>query len=81
MEKILALDDTVYKLVQTLMDDPHLYIMLKTPQSPVPEGASDIAIKIRDSIVRESSIKTAQELGELVEKARYEVRQSNIFTR
>ncbi|MBT4482403.1 MAG: hypothetical protein HOC71_01840 [Candidatus Latescibacteria bacterium] len=81
MEKIFALDDTVYKLVKTLMDDPHLYIMLKEPQSPVPEGASDIAVKIRDSVVRESSIKTAQELGELVEKARYEVRRSNIFER
>lgn len=74
MEKIFTLDDTVYKLVKTLMDDPHLYLMLKNPQLPAPKGASDIAVKIRDAVVRESSFKTAQELGELVEKARFEVR-------
>ena len=38
------------------------------------KGASDISVKIRDSVVRESSLKNAQELGELVEKARLEVR-------
>lgn len=74
MEKILSLDDTVYKLVNILMNDPHLYLMLKEPLLPAPDGASDLSIKIRDSVVRESSFKTAQELGELVENARLEVR-------
>ena len=74
MEKLFTLDDTVYKLVETLMNDPHLHLMLKEPQSPAPEGASHLTVKIRDSVVRESSLKTAQELGELVEKARFEVR-------
>ena len=74
MEKILTLDDTVYKIVLTFMEDPHLYLMLKEPDTSVMEGASELAVKMRDTIVRESSLIEALELGQLIEKARLNVK-------
>jgi len=70
MKKILTLDDTTFKIVRMLIEDPHLYLMLKEPDTPAPEGASELAVKMRDTVVRESSVEKAQELGELIEKAR-----------
>ena len=55
-------------------EDPHLYRMLQEPDTPAPEGASALAVKMRETIVLESSRKGAQELGKLVEKARLQVR-------
>ncbi|MFC1693175.1 hypothetical protein ACFL1R_06695 [Candidatus Latescibacterota bacterium] len=73
MEKILTLDDTVYKIVLTFMEDPHLYLMLKKPEAHAPDKASELAVRIRDTVVQESSLKESRELGQLVEKARLEV--------
>jgi len=73
LKKIFSLDDTVFKLLQVFMEDPYLYRMLKKPEEDVPEGASELAVKIRDTVVRESSLKESRELGQLIEKARLEV--------
>ena len=73
MEKIFSLDDTVFKLVQIFMDDPHLYLMLKKPEAHAPDNASELAVRIRDIVVRESSLKESRELGQLLEKARLEI--------
>ena len=73
MEKIFSLDDTVFKLVQIFMEDPHLYLMLKKPEAHAPDKASELAVRIRDTVVQESSLKESRELGQLVEKARLEV--------
>jgi len=55
------------------MEDPHLYRMLKTPEADAPDEASELAVKIRDTVVRELSLKESRELGQLLEKARLEV--------
>ncbi len=73
MEKILSLDDTVYSIVNIFMEDPYIYRMLKNPEAPVPEGASEIAVRIRDTVVRETSPGEARELGQLIENAWREV--------
>lgn len=73
MEKILSLDDVVFKVVKIFMEDPHLYLMLKEPEAHVPDGASEIAIRIKDAVVQESSLIEARELGQLIQKARIEV--------
>ena len=73
MEKLFALDDTTFKLVDIFMEDPHLYSMLKEPGTHAPAGASELAVKIRDAIVRESSAKEAREFGLMLERARLDV--------
>ena len=73
MERSFTLDETVFSLVQVFMKDPHLYRMLKTPEADAPDKASDIAIKMRDTVVRELSPEGARKLGLLIEKARREV--------
>ena len=73
MKKITTLDDTVFSIVNAFMDDPHIYRMLKEPEAPVPEGASELAVKIRDTVVKETSPQAARELGQLIEKAWIEV--------
>jgi len=73
LKKIFSLDDTVFKLLQVFMEDPHLYLMLTKPEADVPDGASALAVKIRDTVVRELSPEESRELGQLIEKARIEV--------
>jgi len=73
MEKITTLDDTVFIIVNKFMEEPHLYSMLKEPEAPAPEGASELAIRMRDAVVQETSPDKARELGQLIEKARIEV--------
>ena len=73
MKKILSLDDTTFKIVETVMRDPHFYLMLQDSDAPPPKGASELVVKMKDTVVRESSLKKAQEFGLLIEKARFEV--------
>jgi hypothetical protein len=73
MDKLFALDNTVIKLIMIFMEDPHLYEMLQNPEAAPPENASEIAVKMKNAVVRESSIQDARELGRLIEKARHEV--------
>lgn len=70
MEKMFSLDDTVCVIVKILMEDPNLYIMLQNPDDTPQEGASEVAVKIRKTILKESSPKKARELGRLIENAR-----------
>jgi hypothetical protein len=69
MKKMFTLDDTVYSIVKTFMEDPHLYSMLQNPDDPPPAGASDIAVRMRKIILMESSRPKARELGKLIERA------------
>ena len=73
MERIFSLDDTVLRLVKIFMEDPHLYRMLQRPEALIPDNASELAVRIRDAVVRESSLQEARELGRLIEMARFEV--------
>ena len=73
MEKITTLDDTVFIIVNAFMEDPYIYRMLKESESPAPEDASELAVRIRDTVVRETSTREARELGQLIEKAWIEV--------
>ncbi|MFC1541447.1 hypothetical protein ACFL50_03245 [Candidatus Latescibacterota bacterium] len=70
MEKLFTLDDTVFSIVKTFMEDPHLYLLLQNPDAPLPEGISDVAVRMRNTIFMESSHQKAAELGKLIEKAR-----------
>jgi hypothetical protein len=72
MEKLFSLDDTVFKIVKTLMEDPNLYQMLLNPYSIPPGDASVLAVKMRDAVIGESSPEAARELGTLIERARIE---------
>lgn len=74
MEKILSLDDTAFRMVKTLIEDPHLYLMLKEPDTPAPEGASELAVNMRDTVVRKFSSEKARELGQLIETARLQMK-------
>lgn len=73
MEKITSLDDTVFSIVNEFMEDPYIYRMLREPETPVPEGASELAVRMRDAVVQETSPREARELGQLIEKAWIEV--------
>ena len=70
MEKLFSLDDTVFGLVHIFMEDPHLHHMLSHPEAPAPEGASEVAKRVRNTVVRESSREEARKLGQLIGKAR-----------
>ena len=70
MKKILSLDDTVYKMADTVMHDPHFYLMLKDPGKPPPKEASKLVVKMKNTVVRESSPEHAREFGLLIEHGR-----------
>jgi hypothetical protein len=72
MEKLLSLDDTVFQIVKTFMEDAHLYHMLQNPNDLPPKDKSKLAVKMRDAVISESSPDDARELGKLVEQARIE---------
>jgi hypothetical protein len=73
MEKLLSLDDTAFQIMKTFMEDSHLYGMLQNPYELPPEDTSDLALKMRDTIISESSPDIARELGKLIERARIAV--------
>ncbi|MFC1539316.1 hypothetical protein ACFL6H_07825 [Candidatus Latescibacterota bacterium] len=70
MEKMFTLDDTVFSIVKTFMEDPHLYLLLQNPDMPLPEGISDVAVRMRNTIFMETSRQKAAELGKMIENAR-----------
>ena len=72
MGKLLTLDDTVFQIVKTFMEDSRLYPLLKNPYGLPSKDTSELAIKIRDAVITESSPETARELGALIERARIE---------
>ena len=55
------------------MEDTHLFYILQNPYGLPPEDTSDIAVKMRDAIISESTPEEARELGKLIEQARIEV--------
>ncbi len=72
LEIIFSMDDTTLKIIRTFMEDPHLVDMLKRPDLAVPDEASDIAVRMRETILTETSPMETRKLGVLIEKARNE---------
>ena len=72
-EKLQTMDVTTDKVVRILIEEPYIYLSLKNPEVPVPEGTIELTISMKNAIVRGSSLKEAQELGLLIEKARIEM--------
>jgi len=70
MEKILSLDDTVVQALDTFINDPYLAVMLQNPDSPPPEGASLLAIDMKNAVLSAARPDDARDLAERIFEAR-----------
>jgi len=73
IEKLFNLDDTVNKMVTIFMEDPHFYRMLQRPEASAPDEASEVAVRMKNAVLKNTSPEETIKLGQLIEMARMEV--------